>query len=245
MDRQSEGQANTEVGVRSRYPDDTESLALARKLGLRLVSPDQAECLLWLEIGDRGLVLRDPLEPKGVISTAFDSKRWHISRRNPLGRAIGRGIERVVDATAGLGGDSALLVRMGYRVVAIERSPILGAMLIAGVSGTKWNQRVSVEIGDSQSLLATLDPSPEVVYLDPMYPQKRRSSALSKRSLRVLRVLVGDDQDADQLFGAARAVADRRVVVKRPIHAPPLCREPDFSHQGKMARYDVYLGGAH
>jgi len=245
VDSQKTDQTKKQVSVRSRYPDDSPSEALAEQLGLSLVTEDQpGGSGLWLEIGDRGLVLRDPLEPRRVISTAFDSKRWQVSRRNPLGRAIGRGVEGVVDATAGLGGDAALLVRMGYRVVAIERSSILGAMLSGGVRGTKWEERLTILTGDSMTLLATLNPSPEVIYLDPMYPSKRRPSALSKKSLRVLRALVGDDPDADQLLLAAREAASRRVVVKRPTHAPPLGAEPDFYHQGKMARYDVYLRGA-
>src|SRR5690606_6881060 len=62
---------------------------------------------------------------------------------------------------------------------------------------------------------------PDVVYLDPMYPQ-RRKQALVKKEMRLLRRLVGDDGDAPELLAAALEAARRRVVVKRPRGAPSL-----------------------
>ncbi|HSD97968.1 MAG TPA: class I SAM-dependent methyltransferase, partial [Sulfuricaulis sp.] len=81
----------------------------------------------------------------------------------------------------------------------------------------------------------------EVIYLDPMFPPKRKKSAAVKKEMRLLRDLVGDDPDAKELLEISRHVALDRVVVKRPDHAPPLAPDPSMSLAGKLVRYDVYL----
>jgi 16S rRNA (guanine1516-N2)-methyltransferase len=76
-----------------------------------------------------------------------------------------------------------------------------------------------------------------------MFPTKRKKSAAVRKEMRLLRELVGDDLDAIELFGVARAVAGGRVVVKRANDAPPLAPDPDASIGGKLVRYDIYLTG--
>lgn len=80
----------------------------------------------------------------------------------------------------------------------------------------------------------------QVVYLDPMFPHNDKS-ALVKKEMRAFRPVVGDDLDADQLLDAALAIAENRVVVKRPRKAPFLAdRKPSLQFQGKSSRYDIY-----
>lgn len=93
---------------------------------------------------------------------------------------------------------------------------------------------------------ATLGPEfteiPDVVYLDPMYPDEGRSkSALPKKGMQVFRRLVGEDQDAHKVFEAAKALAGQRVVVKRPLYASAIQEKPTHTFEGKTARYDMYL----
>ena len=63
--------------------------------------------------------------------------------------------------------------------------------------------------------------------------------------MRVLRKLVGDDDDAPELLEAAIATGVHRICVKRPLHADPIdylvCPKPDIVYKGKAVRYDVYL----
>ena len=47
--------------------------------------------------------------------------------------------------------------------------------------------------------------------------------------------------DDAQLLSVARQHALRRVVVKRPLHAPPLAADHVALHEGKVVRYEVYL----
>jgi 16S rRNA (guanine1516-N2)-methyltransferase len=57
----------------------------------------------------------------------------------------------------------------------------------------------------------------------------------------ILRDLLGDDTDKDQLFNVALQAAGKRVVVKSPDDAEPLGGKPSESFSGKLLRYDVYL----
>jgi 16S rRNA (guanine1516-N2)-methyltransferase len=79
----------------------------------------------------------------------------------------------------------------------------------------------------------------DVVYLDPMYPE-RGKAALARKEMQLLRELTGGDPDADELLACANA--RRRIVVKRPRAAPPLLgREPSLALTGTQARFDIYL----
>ena len=83
--------------------------------------------------------------------------------------------------------------------------------------------------------------TPDVVYLDPMFPH-RQKSALVKKEMRVFQSLVGADLDADALLPAALAVAGKRVVVKRPDYAGFLNdMPPSMSIETPSKRFDVYI----
>jgi 16S rRNA (guanine1516-N2)-methyltransferase len=174
-------------------------------------------------------------------------------RSEPLVRASGlrRGaVLRVLDATAGLGRDAFLLAWLGADVLAVERQPIIAALLLDALDRARAlpelapaAARVRVQVADALQVLAALAPAdqPEVVLLDPMFPDLRRSAA-PRKELAALRRLLGDADDAAQLLPAALAVARRRVVVKRPAHAPVLGGiAPHHSLPGASTRFDVYL----
>jgi 16S rRNA (guanine1516-N2)-methyltransferase len=172
----------------------------------------------------------------------------------PLARAVGikPGFRpSVVDGTAGLGQDGFVLACLGCSVTLIERSPILGALLDDGlqralrdrVVGNIIRDHLTLIIADTQTVLKTLPSRPHSIYLDPMYP-KQTGSALNKKEMRIIRMVVGDDMDSDVLLKCALATAENRVVVKRPKDAPPLPGSPP-SHKIMMKnnRFDVYLTG--
>jgi len=201
-----------------------------------LTSVDGALCLVERD--------RRKLKPLSVdfVKTRRKYRSLPISKQGPMARALGRSTRTVVDATAGWGEDMFLMWLMGYQVIAMERSLIIGALLLDGLARLRQYdpepEYPLVEIGDALELLAVR--SAECVYLDPMFPPRRKTSALAKRRLRVLRDLVGDDEDRFLLFDAAWQAASKRVVVKRPNHAPPW-RNPDESFCGKIITYDLYL----
>jgi 16S rRNA (guanine1516-N2)-methyltransferase len=104
--------------------------------------------------------------------------------------------------------------------------------------------RITLVKKDSVAVMRETAPEarPDTVYLDPMYPE-RKKSARSAKEMEILRMLCGRSRDGD-LLAAALAAAGNRVVVKRPRSAPPLCgRNPDFSLRGPAHRFDVYVRG--
>ncbi|OBS10773.1 SAM-dependent methyltransferase [Acidihalobacter prosperus] len=166
-------------------------------------------------------------------------------RRQPLARAVGLkpGIAlRVIDATAGLGRDGAVLAQLGCEVTMIERSPLMALLLEDGWLRTAppaARARVRLHCADAREALVRL-AAPDVVYLDPMYPH-RGKSALVKKEMRVIRELVGDDPDAGELLRVALSSGARRVVVKRPRGALPLDGSPPLRQvEGPNTRYDLY-----
>ena len=75
-----------------------------------------------------------------------------------------------------------------------------------------------------------------------MHPP-RKKTALVKNEMRLIREIVGTDEDTVELMKVALATASRRVVLKWPQRADPIegiCRA---SHQiaGKSTRYDVFM----
>jgi 16S rRNA (guanine1516-N2)-methyltransferase len=217
----------------------------AERLGLPLVDrpyPDFDLLLVWT--GKR-LELRDNRDACiGPVFADFSARalRPSLTRRQPLARAIGRKARTVADATAGLARDAFLLTGLGYEVTAIERSAVVAAVVEDGLLRAPAAQsRLRVVCGEAASLLPRLDPAPDVVYLDPMFPPKRKKSAAVRKELRMLRTLVGEDSDATELLAVSLRCARQRVVVKRPDDAAPLAPHPALSYTGRLVRYDVYL----
>lgn len=228
--------------------------ALATRWGL--VS-DPAAVMELMMTPDR-LELRKRDEPKlGAIFVDFTHgvlahrRRFGGGRGEAVAKAVGVKGSRlpdVVDATAGLGRDAFVLAALGCRVRMFERHPVVAALLDDGLArayadpevGHWLQERLTLLHCSSLTGLSGLQPAPEVVYLDPMYPH-RQKSALVKKEMRVFQSLVGSDDDADALLAPARALATRRVVVKRPDYAPPLADIAAQAHiTTKNHRFDLY-----
>lgn len=157
----------------------------------------------------------------------------------------------VLDATAGWGLDSFLMASAGYRVIMVERSPILHALLWDGLLRARDSgiceiveavTRMSLNFGDARSILNNPPEKPHIVYLDPMFPE-RKKSALVKKNMRILHGLLESAVEDDDLLTPALLCATTRVVVKRPRISPSLQgpKSPDYQLEGKANRFDVYL----
>lgn len=228
---------------------------LAERLGVPLLqSPNDRQEDFFLSWREGCLKLLDKeLLKKGGLAVDIEPRNgeqrsWPAPKDGALAQALGRKTRTVVDATTGWGQDSLHIFRMGYELVCIERSPVMAELLADGfalLAQQDWMQRLNLQPprllqGNAIDLLAA-EPQADCIYLDPMFPPKRKKSALAKKSMRVLRDLLGDDQDKEQLFEAALNAAGKRVVVKSPDYAEPLGGKPNESFQGKLLRYDVYL----
>ncbi|MBI3744503.1 MAG: class I SAM-dependent methyltransferase [Chloroflexi bacterium] len=186
--------------------------------------------------------------------------------RQPIAKAVGlRGKKEspvtVIDATAGWGKDTWLLASLGCRVLAVERSAVVATLLRdglvrAGAQRPETLERVRLVTADSRHLLrqiAQVEPAalpnearafskPDVVYLDPMFAGAERRKTAEKKAMRVLRRLVGSDEDAGELFAWAMRAAVKRVVVKRPAKGGlDFGAKPVATHRGKGFCFDVYV----
>ena len=156
----------------------------------------------------------------------------------------------VLDATAGMGGDAFVLASLGCEVTLVERSPVVRALLADGISRALASDDEELQVivarmhlieGDSIDYLQRLEPASfNVVYLDPMFPQRKKSAEV-KKEMQFFHDIVGDDADADSLLSPALNIAENRVVVKRPKVAPYLAaHEPGYQLLGKANRFDIY-----
>ena len=200
-----------------------------------------------LEDGPEGLELRRPGDRPGQgVRADFEGMS---TRGHPFSKLL-RGCDGpVIDATAGLGGDTGVLAALGWRVLAIERDPRLFKLLEQAhgrIQASRLQERISLLEGDAVERLASLPPafrSPAAIILDPMYPPRRKSSALPSKGMQALRLLHGDtvERSSESLLLAAFAAAPSRVILKRPPEAPPsTVRPPTFSVGSKLVRWDAW-----
>jgi len=231
--------------------------SLSKQLEIPLITQKQIDSHrdgFFLAWRDNKLALFDIKSPKKGMSVEFDARSmeqpsWPAPKTGTLAQAIGKKTKTVVDATAGWGQDSFHVFRMGYQIVSIERSKIMAALLGDGferLGNQSWIQQLNLKspkliVGNAIEILQNLEYIPDCIYLDPMFPAKRKKSALAKKPLVVLKGIVGEDEDKKDLFACALQVAGKRVVVKSPNYAEPLGGKPDLSFAGKLVRYDVYF----
>lgn len=161
---------------------------------------------------------------------------------------------RVLDATAGMGKDSFVLATLGCELTMIERSPIVHVLLQDGLARARaFAQEQDAELlqvmnrmqllaQDSRAYLESLSAEqfPDVIYLDPMFPERQKTADV-KKEMAAFHSVVGKDEDADSLLPLALARVNYRVVVKRPRKAPFLNNQtPSYQLEGKSSRYDIY-----
>ncbi len=234
---------------------------LAQQLQLQLVQPttideDRSPGFV-LELTAAGLALRGiDKDTRGTLRVDFTARS--LQRRaqqslktQQLGKAVGLSKQsqlRVLDATAGLGTDAFLLANAGCEVTLLERSAFVFALLQDGVSRARDTSSELCEVF-SRITLAEEDflhfekqgANFDVVYLDPMFPEKR-NNARAKKAMFFLQQLLDEPSDEAVLLDHARAFADKRVVVKRARLAPLAGgQQPDIQFKGSSSRFDVYL----
>ncbi len=153
----------------------------------------------------------------------------------------------ILDTTAGLGRDAFVLASLGQRVTMLERSPLVYELLqcalleAAGTGIDAIVARMDLHCCDALTRLTESDARQfDVVYLDPMYPERTKSAKV-KKEMQAFHEIVGADDDSAGLLKRAMDVARYRVVVKRPRKGELLAgRAPSVQLTGKSSRYDIY-----
>jgi 16S rRNA (guanine1516-N2)-methyltransferase len=216
------------------------------------VVPDRAtDAAYQLWFSAEGVYLRAAAERHGRIFVDFCAggaahrRLYGGGTGQMIAKAVGvsaKILPEVLDATAGLGADALM-----------ERSPVVFALLEDGLA----RARCFAEQGDEAlaGILARMQLLPgdsieylqgqtqsvaDVIYLDPMFPERRKSAAV-KKEMQAFHAVVGADSDSERLLQAALTKARYRVAVKRPRLAPAIQgATPSHSIEGKSSRYDIY-----
>ncbi len=183
-------------------------------------------------------------------------------KNQALGKAVGLNKKpsdepvTVIDATAGLAKDAFVLATLGCIVKMVERSPVVGVLLQDGLNRGLADfeiqhlvENMSLVVASSIDYMRSdevLNNPPDVVYLDPMYPERKKSAKV-KKEMQTLQKLLGHNDDLGALLDAALVCAKKRVVVKRPKGADALSassvssKKPTHTIESKKTRYDVYM----
>lgn len=223
--------------------------------------PSTSSFVLYFDHDGLKLQLIDKKAPGPIWANFISGKAKHRrtlggGKNQAIAKAIGlkgKYLSTILDATAGLGRDAFVLASLGCQVTLLENSVVIAALLEDGLKRAAADTEISSII--ARMKLVKMDSiqymqkysnaqNPDVVYLDPMFPE-RKKSALVKKEMRVLGVLLNSAFDEKEILDAARKCAKKRVVVKRPRLAPTLAKQnPNFSIKGKSCRFDVYLQGS-
>lgn len=195
-----------------------------------------------------GMVMRPDLS--GMAPRLRPGRLSHelLVRAAKLRRAANDCRPIAVDATAGLGEDALLLAAVGFDVLLFEQDPVIAALLEDSLRRAAQDARLAEAVsrmhlagGDSIPALPQLDPTPDVVYLDPMFPARRKRAAVKKK-FQLIHELERPCENQEELVAAALATHPRKVVIKRPVKGPYLAgKTPSYTIVGKAVRYDCLV----
>jgi hypothetical protein len=161
-----------------------------------------------------------------------------------LARAVGvKGANRpkVLDLTAGLLGDSLLMLSFGCEVWAVERHPVVRFLIQTALHNSTHKSLLNLHFIESDALtVLSENPAVDTVYFDPMF-EDANDKASPKKEMRIFRSLVGSDEDAIKVLKIAENIRPKRLVVKRPRLSQELGKKPSVQYIGKSTRYDVYF----
>ncbi|SUA20634.1 Ribosomal RNA small subunit methyltransferase J [Neisseria gonorrhoeae] len=133
-----------------------------------------------------------------ATSSSIYLRRGTIPAHKGGGELIAKAVNHtahptVWDATAGLGRDSFVLASLGLTVTAFEQHPAVACLLSDGIRRALFNPetqdtaaRINLHFGNAAEQMPALvktQGKPDIVYLDPMYPERRKSAAVKKKWL--------------------------------------------------------------
>lgn len=155
---------------------------------------------------------------------------------------------KAIDATAGMGEDGFLLAAYGYEVTLYEQNPVIAALLKDALRRARKHPvlkdiagRMKLIEGDSVECLTKLMDPVDLIYLDPMFPERQKSGLINKK-LQLIQKLEPPCSGEKALFDAAVKAAPSKIIVKRPLKSVHLAgRESSYILKGKAIRYDCYV----
>ncbi len=209
----------------------------------------------YFEIQGAAWVLSCSSQDWAPLKIDFDSRRARqrfedpLRWRDPLAKACAltpkNAGSKILDLTAGLGGDSAAMAYLGAQVIAVERSIVLYFLLKDGLGRSEsLSKNFILEWVTAEAKLNSLSLSGEkfdVIYLDPMFSTEKKK-ALPPREMQYLRKLLGEEPAGvtHDLLERALKTSVKRVVMKNSLKAE-VHPKRNFVVEGKSHRFDVFL----
>ena len=224
-------------------------------LPLDAVNGDLTLCFDPAHIELRDCETRTAIHVDFITGILAHRKKYGGGRGQAIARAIGlkpgTPPPRILDATAGLGKDAFVLACLGCPVTLVERSPIVSALVADAIERGHDDAEFASLVKNGFELITAnaIDyinslkdaEKPEVIYLDPMYPERKKSAQV-KKNMQLLQKLLGQDEDTEALMNAALGCAKKRVVVKRPKGADSIGSiRATTCIESRKTRYDVYV----
>ena len=176
---------------------------------------------------------------------------WRLARaqhETHLKKAIGKTDRplRILDATAGLLGDSMIMLALGHSVTAYEQSKILYTMLnneLDQLSETDSNLLNFKLINSNVCETNFNEKSFDVIYFDPMYPEDKASNARRSDLKKINSILQieGLASDSESTFTFLRSIPKTKLIVKRPLKADAFEGSINYQIKGKSVRFDIYF----
>jgi 16S rRNA (guanine1516-N2)-methyltransferase len=221
------------------------SQKLSECLSIPVVSPDAGEIANYIYYKN-GILTIHAAADDFDFAIDFTAGKADYRRRQPqkelLLRALGD-VKNVCDLTAGFAGDAFVMACAGIEVDAIEQNAIIYQLLRDAKTRLK---AVLPQIADninfynSQAEQWQPEKHYDAIYLDPMFPERKKSAKV-KKAAQVLQLLnkglTASDWSKFNFFKSTQ-----RVVVKRPKGAENLLTiKPNFTITGKTCRFDVYI----
>ena len=182
-------------------------------------------------------------QPEFLSRLRFAGKKTEL-----VARAVraGEGV-RVLDCTAGLARDAFVMAFLGCKVTLVERSRVVSTLLRDGLKRARKvpklssaANRIKLTNADSLVLMAQTNLESDVIYIDPMFPEKDGAAAV-RGPMQHLQRFIGPDEDAMALLLVALQAGCSRVVLKRPPHGRWLSPiQPTHIFKNKNSRYEVF-----
>jgi len=181
-----------------------------------------------------------------AVRTRINSgKKLHLARSIGINKRSGL---KVLDAMAGFGVDAMVMLGLGCQLHLFERSPIMYVLLRDTLDRFNLTYKIGdtvLECGDGVAYLAGLSGPPQfdVIYLDPMFPQRKKNALPNRRAQLLSRLVTSTETERSvmRLIELSRQHAGMRVVLKRR-RTDPVALKPDWQISARTVRYDVYRG---
>lgn len=234
---------------------------LAQTLEVPIVEDEPAQDDYVLVCSATGLALRGPTST-GIATLQMNyhlNPMWRrlqqMRQKDALLRRAVRGQgkmpKRVFDATAGLCRDALSLAALECDVIAFEQSKLVLALVNDGLRRAATSlpafagllQRLRLVHGDCLTAMSAdvaENGPPDVVFLDPMFPDRDKSASV-KKEMALLHSFLRPPPSGDDLLRQAYLTGASRVLVKRPKKAPALAPGVVHQFEGKSVRFDLYL----